>query len=82
MAGRGNAMQEYQIRRIISLLVTTDMTIPEIAERMGCGRKTIVGINRRFQVRQYNGRRSSWLVSLSLEGQKTALQTVGGGLHV
>ena len=64
--GRGNAMQEYEIRNVISLLATTDMTIPEIAQRMGCSRKTIVGVNRRFQVRQYNGRRSSWVVSPSL----------------
>jgi hypothetical protein len=38
------------------------MTIPEIAERLGCSRSTIVAINRRFAVRDYAGRRSTWAV--------------------
>jgi hypothetical protein len=77
MIGKGNAMQESQIRTVISLLATTDMTIAEIAERMGCSRKTIVSINRRFQVRQYNGRRSSWVVSHSLKGMNKKGQKIG-----
>ena len=62
MAGQGTPMQESQIRIVISLLASTDMTIPEIAERMGCSRSTIVAVNRRYQVRQYQGRRSSWVL--------------------
>jgi hypothetical protein len=79
MIGRGNAMQESQIRTVISLLATTDMTIPEIVERMACSHSAIVSINRRFQVRRYNGRRSSWVVSLSLNnGGGRKLAQIGG----
>jgi hypothetical protein len=63
MAGQGNPIQEAQIRTVIHLLATTDMTIPEIAMRMGCSRSAIVSVNRKHQVRQYQGRRSSWVVT-------------------
>ena len=67
MAGQGHAMHESQIRTVISLLASTDMTIPEIAARMGCSRSAIVGVNRKFQIRQYRGRRSSWVVTVNRE---------------
>lgn len=62
MAGQGTRMQDSEVRVVISLLASTDMTIPEIAQRMGCSRSTIVAVNRRYQVRQYHGRRSSWVL--------------------
>jgi hypothetical protein len=52
-----------EVRRIVSLLASTDMTIPEIAERVGCSRSAVVSINRRFQVRDYAGRRTSWTLN-------------------
>jgi hypothetical protein len=58
MAGQGVVMQEAQIRTIVSLLGSTEMTIGEIAERMNCSRSTIVAVNRRYQVRLYLGLRS------------------------
>jgi DNA-binding transcriptional regulator GbsR (MarR family) len=64
MAGQGNPMHEGQIRTVISLLAATEMTIPEIAQRMGCSRSAIAAVNRKFQVRQYQGRRSTWVVSV------------------
>jgi len=64
MAGQGNPMHEGQIRTVISLLTSTEMTIPEIAQRMGCSRSAIAAVNRKFQVRQYHGRRSTWVVSV------------------
>jgi hypothetical protein len=64
MAGQGNPMHEGQIKTVVSLLASTDMSIPEIAERMGCSRSAIAALNRKFQVRQYNGRRSTWVVSV------------------
>jgi DNA-binding transcriptional regulator GbsR (MarR family) len=64
MAGQGNPMHEGQIRTVISLLASTEMSIPEIAQRMGCSRSAIAAVNRKFQVRQYHGRRSTWEVSV------------------
>jgi hypothetical protein len=31
------------------------MTIGEIAARMSCSKSTVISINRRFRVREYNG---------------------------
>ena len=52
-------MLENGIRQIVHLLSSTEMAVSEIAERMACSRSTIISINRRFEVRQYNGL-SSW----------------------
>jgi IS30 family transposase len=62
MARQGFAFTETEVQKIISLLSKTDMSIAEIAERMGCGRSSIVSINRRHQVRDYSGRRNTWLL--------------------
>ena len=60
MAVKGRTFTEQEIQRIVLLLAETDMTIPEIAERMHCSRSAVLSINRRWQVRLYNGARSSW----------------------
>jgi hypothetical protein len=59
MAGKGNYFTDDCVRRIIALLAT-DMTIPAIAERMCCSRTSVISINRKFQVRAYAGKRSTW----------------------
>jgi hypothetical protein len=56
-------LQDYEVRRIVSLLASTEMTIPEIAQRLGCSRSAVVSINRKFQVRDYAGHRRTWVVS-------------------
>jgi hypothetical protein len=63
MARQGCVLQQSEVRRIVSLLASTDMTIPAIAQRLGCSRSAVVSINRRFQVRDYAGHRSTWEVS-------------------
>lgn len=60
MAKQGCALSEQEVRRIIHLLLSTDMTIGDIAKRMGCSHSVIVAINRKFQVRDYAGLRSEW----------------------
>jgi predicted transcriptional regulator len=59
--GQGHEMQVDDVRKIIQLLSSTEMTISEIAERMSCSKSTVIAINRRFQVRVYNGLRSRWV---------------------
>ena len=63
MARQGCPLQESEIRRIVSLLASTDMTFLNIAQRTGRSHAAIAAVNRRFQVREYGGRRSSWSVS-------------------
>ena len=60
MAVQGKAFSEAELQRIVYLLRSTEMTIGEIAQRMGCSRSAVASINRRFQVREYAGLRSVW----------------------
>jgi DNA-directed RNA polymerase specialized sigma24 family protein len=48
-------MREEEVRQVIRLLSSTEMTIGEIAARMSCSKSTVISINRRFRVREYNG---------------------------
>jgi hypothetical protein len=66
MAGQGNYMSEDEIKRVIYLLASTEMTMAEIAQRMSCHKSVVTAINRRHQVRAYNGLRSNWRVVKSV----------------
>ena len=57
-------LQDAEVRNIVSLLTSTEMTMPEIAQRTGCSRTTIATINRKFQVRDYAGHRNRWALSI------------------
>jgi hypothetical protein len=48
--------------RIQGLLAATDMTIGEIAARLGHSKAVVLSINRKFGIRNYIGR-SFWRVS-------------------
>lgn len=41
-------------------LLLTDLPIPLIAERLDCARSLIVAINRKYQIREYRGKRATW----------------------
>jgi len=60
MARQGCPMHETEIQTIVRLLASTDMSLLIIAERTGRSHAAIAAINRRFQIREYGGRRSSW----------------------
>ena len=60
MALQGRAFTEDEIQRIASLLANTDMTVAEIATRMGCSRSAVLTVNRKRQLRTYDGLRSTW----------------------
>jgi len=62
MARQGCALQETEIRKIVALLARTEMSLMDIAKRTGCSRGAIAAINRRYQVRDYAGRRTTWAV--------------------
>jgi hypothetical protein len=44
-------------------LAKTELTIPQIAERMGRSKANIVAINRKFKIRNYKKRRRQWDVN-------------------
>jgi IS30 family transposase len=58
--GQGKRFSEKEVVRIKQLLADTDMSIPEIATRMHCCQSTIASLNRQFDIRRYNGRRTHW----------------------
>ena len=64
---QGRYFSEGELKRIVMLLRESDMSLPEIADRMRCSRSAVASINRKFQVRLYGGRRSQW----SLNGTVT-----------
>jgi hypothetical protein len=57
---QGKYFSKDEIYRIVMLLRESDMTLPEIAGRMRCSRSAVAAINRKFQVRFYDGKRSEW----------------------
>jgi predicted transcriptional regulator len=63
MARRGRTLTELEVQKIIHLLSSTEMSIGDIAERMGCSHSVIVSINRKFRVRDYAGLRRRWTVT-------------------
>jgi len=63
MSRQGRKLSDVQIRAIVRLLASTDMQMCEIAERMGCSKSRVVWINRKYSVRLYEGKRSSWKVA-------------------
>jgi hypothetical protein len=60
MGRQGCSLSDRQIKTIIRLLASTDMQICDIAERIGCSKGRIIWINRKYSVRLYEGKRSSW----------------------
>ena len=64
---RGTSFTEKELVRIHTLLAETDMSFKDIATRMGCAKSSIVAVNRKLQVRQYNGCRTRWNVSMPSE---------------
>lgn len=61
MARQGKVFTEEEIRRIVHLLSTTDMALPDIALRMRCTRGAVASINRKYKIREYAGLRSTWI---------------------
>ena len=66
MAGvQGRRLSEAESARIKHFLLKTEMSIPEIATRMCYSKSLIVSINRRFNIREYKGRRTCWQMGSS-----------------
>jgi len=68
MAGvQGRPLSEEGAARIKHLLSDTEMTISEIATRMCYSKSLVSSVNRRFKIREYNGKRTSWQMVSSPE---------------
>jgi hypothetical protein len=58
MRGKNRIFLDSEISRMVALLYSTDMPITEIAKRMRCSVSSVNSVNRKMNVRQYEGRRS------------------------
>ena len=61
MSGKGRVFSDEWLQRIVKLLSTTDMAIGDIALRMNCSRSAVLSINRKFVIRDYAGRKATWI---------------------
>ena len=57
---QGKYFSEGELSRITFLLRETEMSLPDIASRMRCSRSAVAAVNRKFQIRVYDGKRSQW----------------------
>ena len=64
---QGKSFSAEELDRIVTLLRDSELSLPEIAVRMRCSRSAIASVNRKFQVRLYDGKRNRW--SLKLGGR-------------
>ena len=59
---QGKALSPERITKIKTLLAKTDLSLNEIAVRMGCSSGRVGHINRQFGIRHFGKKRSTWLV--------------------
>ena len=60
MGRQGIHLSEDKIQRIKYLLENTENTIKEIAIAVGTSKGAVLTVNRKFDIRKYNGRRAEW----------------------
>ena len=59
---KGRAFSQEDVDTIRRLLGNTEMTFQEIASRMNCAKSSIVAINQNLGIRNYQGRKSCWIL--------------------
>lgn len=80
---QGKYFSKDELNRIVRLLRESDMTLPEIADRMRCSRSAVAAINRKFQIRLYGGKRSQWSLNVCpSETDTVEAQTMPPGSEV
>lgn len=63
---QGVPISEAATEKIARLLRETDLTASAIGERFGVSKAVVLGINKRFQIRDYDGKHSSFHVGSEL----------------
>jgi hypothetical protein len=60
----GRPVGDGDVRTILNLLASTDLTMTMIAERMGCSPNAVRTVNTKHRVRVYDGHRTVWTVGM------------------
>jgi hypothetical protein len=79
---QGKYFSKDELSRIVRLLRESDMTLPEIADRMRCSRSAVAAINRKFQIRLYGGKRSQWSLNVCPSTDAVEAQPMPPGSEV
>ena len=74
MGNQGRSLTEREVLRIIALLATTELSMPEIATRMGCSRSAVTAVNSKHGIRNYEGSRAKWKLGVEKSGSETHLR--------
>ena len=72
MTGIGDDCAVLRLPAGHDLLTSTDLTLEEIGTRMECAKSSVVAINQNYHIRQYRGRRSSWICTVTEKGGDTS----------
>ena len=60
---QGRSTDTANTERICNLLRTSTLTMQTIAKRMGVSQGVIVDVNRDFNIRDYKGFKTKWMVA-------------------
>jgi hypothetical protein len=60
---QGRPLSAEKIEKMKELLATSDLSIAEIAARMGCSPGRVGSINRKLRIRLFEKKRTSWVVN-------------------
>lgn len=57
---QGRSLSAREIATVVKCLKDEDMTIIQIAKRCGVSKGSVAAINKRYGIREYNGRKLTW----------------------
>jgi hypothetical protein len=60
---QGRPLSAEKIQKMKDLLATSDLSIVEIAARIGCSPGRVGFINRKLRIRLFEKKRNSWVVN-------------------
>jgi hypothetical protein len=58
----GRPVGDGDVRTILNLLASTELSMGMIAKRVGCSPSTVRSVNVKHRVRVYDGHRTTWTV--------------------
>ena len=63
LKGKRNPLTEKEVEKVRQLLMTTELTLRDIARRFSVSEIVIRKVNQKYNVRIYNGRKRHWSVA-------------------
>jgi hypothetical protein len=64
MPRSGIHLSARTIEKVKALLLTTDLSMAEIAKRIDCSKSAVASINNKYRIRIYGKKRNSWTLNI------------------